>query len=67
MATYKISDLSQSHRNNSLKKLGSLPIAGGGIDDIDDDCRQVGRHEDRGLIPGEDDLNLEASTRLVPS
>ena len=59
--------MSQSHRDNSLKKLGSLPIAGGGIDDIDDYCRQIGRHEDSGLIPGENDLNLEASTRLVPS
>ena len=39
----------------------SLPIAGGGIDDVDDDCRQVGRHEDGGGIPAEDNLNLETS------
>ena len=60
-------DLSQSHRDNSLKKLRSLPVACGGIDDVDDDCRQVGRHEDGGRVPAENDLNLEACPRLVQS
>ena len=59
--------MSQNHRDNSLKKLGSLPIAGGGIDDVDDDCRQVGRHEDGGRVPAEDHLNLEAPPCLVQS
>ena len=52
---------SLNHRDNCLKKLGSLPIAGGGVDDVDDDRRQVGCHEDGGGIPAEDNLNLETS------
>ena len=42
-----------------------FPVASGCIDDIDDDRRQVGRHEDGGRVPAKDDLNLEAFPRLV--
>ena len=43
----------------------SLPVASGSIDDINDDGRQVGCHEDGGRIPAKDDLNLEAFPSLV--